>query len=368
MTNVLLLGAGNIGATICALLGSRPEQFRLTVADANPASLAKLKESGVDTVPLDCTDSDALVTLMKGHFAVLNALPHRFSAVVAEGALEAGIHYLDLTEDVAATYRIREIAAEADKAFIPQCGLAPGYIGILGYEMTRHFDSLDALRLRVGALPQYPANALTYNLTWSTEGVINEYCQPCEVLVNGKRSTAPPLEEIERFTMHGVQFEAFNTSGGLGTLCETLEGKVKRLNYRTIRYPGHRDVMKTLIHDLRLGERPELFKEVLEYAIPATKQDVIVIFVTATGQQEGRLMQESHAQRIYPVRHRGQTWTAIQITTASSVCAVLTLLIEGRIAQRGFVKQEEIPFQAFLDTPFGAIFKVKDDIVETSHV
>lgn len=364
MKNVLILGAGNIGATIAALIGEHPKKYHVTVADAEASRLAKLDENGIGVSQLDCTDREATVTLMRSHHAVLNALPHHFAASVADAAKVAGIHYLDLTEDVASAHHIREIAEDAESAFIPQCGLAPGYIGILGYDMAQRFDSLESLRLRVGALPQFSANSLAYNLTWSTEGVINEYCQPCEVLVGGKRTTVPPLEQVERFTMHGVQFEAFNTSGGLGTLCETLEGKVNRLNYRTIRYPGHRDVMKTLILDLRLGERPELFKEVLEYAIPATKQDVVIIFVTATGQQEGRLMQESRAQRIYPTTRAGKTWTAIQITTASAACAVLHLLMEGRLAQRGFVKQEDVPLKDFLGTPFGALFALHDEFVE----
>jgi len=113
----------------------------------------------------------------------------------------------------------------------------------------------DTVRLRVGALPQYPANALNYNLTWSTDGVINEYIEPCEAVVEGKLSEVPALAEREEFSLDGVTYEAFNTSGGLGTLCETLAGRVRTLNYKTIRYPGHVAIMKALLNDLGLRHR-----------------------------------------------------------------------------------------------------------------
>ena len=142
--------------------------------------------------------------------------------------------------------------------------------------------------MRVGALPIFPSNALKYNLTWSTDGLINEYCNPCEAIFDGVQREVPALEQVEEFSLDGVQYEAFNTSGGLGTLCDTLAGHVRELNYRTIRYPGHRDVMKLLLHDLRLSERPEVLTELLENALPETRQDVVVIFATATGRRGGR--------------------------------------------------------------------------------
>jgi saccharopine dehydrogenase-like NADP-dependent oxidoreductase len=116
--------------------------------------------------------------------------------------------------------------------------------------LAKKFDSLQNLHLRVGALPTYPSNQLKYNLTWSTDGLINEYCNPCEAIVEGQLVQVPPLEELDNFSLDGVDYEAFNTSGGLGTLCDTLAGKVCNLHYRSVRYPGHRDIMKMLLQDL----------------------------------------------------------------------------------------------------------------------
>ena len=122
---------------------------------------------------------------MAGCFAVVNCAPYHLTTMVARAAKAAGAHYLDLTEDVAASRIVRELAADATTAFIPQCGLAPGFITIAAWDLIKHFDELHDVRLRVGALPRYPSNALNYNLTWSTDGVINEYCEPCEAIVNG---------------------------------------------------------------------------------------------------------------------------------------------------------------------------------------
>jgi len=251
---VLLAGAGKIGGMIAGLLTSSGD-YQVTVVDRSAAQLQGLPRSPLlETRVLDLTHPGELVEALRGQFAILSAAPYSITSHIARAAKEAGVHYLDLTEDVATTRLVKTLAADASSAFIPQCGLAPGFISIVAYDMARQFDSLDCVRLRVGALPQYPSNALNYNLTWSTDGVINEYLRPCEAIVDGTLREVPPLEELEEFSIDGVRYEAFNTSGGLGTLCETLGGKVRALNYRTVRYPGHRDIMKALIHDLRLGE------------------------------------------------------------------------------------------------------------------
>ena len=217
-------------------------------------------------------------------------------------------------------------------------------------------DSLDTVRLRVGALPAYPSNALNYNLTWSTDGVINEYCEPCEEISNGQLVAAPALEEREEFSLDGVTYEAFNTSGGVGSLCETLSGRVRNLNYRTIRYPGHVAIMKTLLQDLRLRDRRDLLKDILEHALPTTLQDVVIVFVTVTGKKKGQLVQETYANKVYGQRLHGVERSAIQLTTAAGICAVLDLLAERRLPQQGFIRQEDIPLQDFLSNRFGRIY------------
>ncbi|MFN9749309.1 MAG: saccharopine dehydrogenase family protein [Burkholderiales bacterium] len=360
MKDILIVGGGKIGSVVADLL-HQSGSYYVTVADrsSNPlTALTQNCQSGhvIHTLMLDVLDPQQLSQALEGRFAVLSAAPYHLTALIAEAAKELHVHYLDLTEDVASTRRIRTLADGAASAFIPQCGLAPGFISIVAADLCRNFDSLDSVRMRVGALPAYPSNALNYNLTWSTEGVINEYCEPCEAIVDGQQREVPALEEREEFSLDGVLYEAFNTSGGLGTLCETLAGKVRTLNYRTIRYPGHAAIMKALLHDLRLRDRREVLKDILEQAVPATMQDVVIIFVTVSGMKNGHLVQDTYARKIYSHVLGGKLHSAIQITTASSLCTMLDLLSEGKIPPCGFIKQEDIALNDFLANRFGKVF------------
>ena len=356
MKKIMVIGAGKIGSTIAALLSSAGD-YAVTLADASQAALASVKAGPrVELQTLDVTDPLALRAALAGHFAVLSAAPFHLTAAIAEAAVASRVHYLDLTEDVASTRRVRELAGNAQSALIPQCGLAPGFISIVAADLCRRFDSLHSVRMRVGALPQFPSNALNYNLTWSTDGVINEYCEPCEAIVEGVLRQVPPLAEHEEFSLDGVTYEAFNTSGGLGTLCETLLGKVTHLNYKTIRYPGHAAIMKALINDLRLRERRDVLKDILENALPTTLQDVVIVFVTVSGLREGRLMQETYAHKVYSHVVGGALRSAIQITTAAGICTVLDLLASGQLPAQGFVRQEDIALADFLANRFGVAY------------
>jgi saccharopine dehydrogenase-like NADP-dependent oxidoreductase len=356
MKDIIVIGAGKIGATVAGMLAESGD-YRVTIADRLQYQLDQLHlDASVDRARFDAEDSAHLPALLRGKFAVLSAAPFHLTTRIADAALAAGTHYLDLTEDVASTRHVTKLAGGAPCAFIPQCGLAPGFITIVAYDMAKRFETLHELKMRVGALPQFPSNALNYNLTWSTDGVINEYCEPCEAIVNGELRDVPPLEEREEFALDGVAYEAFNTSGGLGSLCDTLRGKVDNLNYKTIRYPGHAAIMKALLLDLRLRERRHILKDILENALPATLQDVVIIFVTATGMKDGHLMQETYANKVYS-RLAGKTQlSAIQLTTAAGISAVLDLMAGGALPGQGLIRQEDIALDTFLANRFGRIY------------
>jgi saccharopine dehydrogenase-like NADP-dependent oxidoreductase len=357
MKEILVIGAGKIGSTIANMLSATGD-YAVTIGDRSSAQLAQLGVTrNVETLVLDVSDAAALAAAMTGKFAVLSAAPYHLTAKVAEAARATSTHYLDLTEDVATTRLVKQLSVGAETAFIPQCGLAPGFISIVAHDLAAHFDRLDSVKMRVGALPQYPSNALNYNLTWSTDGVINEYCEPCEAIVDGKLREVPPLEELEEFSLDGVKYEAFNTSGGLGTLCETLAGKVRSLNYRTIRYPGHCAIMKALLNDLRLRDRRDVLKDILEHSVPATLQDVVVILVSVSGWRGERLLQETYANKVYSRTLNGTVHSAIQITTAAGICTVLDMLAAGTLPQTGFIRQEDIPLDAFLNNRFGQAYR-----------
>jgi saccharopine dehydrogenase-like NADP-dependent oxidoreductase len=356
MKRVMVAGGGKIGVAIAEFLGSTGD-YAVTVADKDPAGLERMPTHNVERRRVEIADAASFAREIEGHQIVLSATPYSLTATVAEAAKRARAHYLDLTEDVESTRTIRKLAEGADTAFIPQCGLAPGFISIAAYDLARKFDKLREVQMRVGALPVFPTNALKYNLTWSTDGLINEYCNPCEAIRDGTRTETPALEEIEHFSLDGTEYEAFNTSGGLGTLCDTLEGKVENLNYKTVRYPGHRDIIKMLVRDLRLGVRRDIMKDVLETAIPITYQDVVLSFITVSGWRGGLLTQESSARKIYSQTVGNRLMSAIQVTTAAGICAMCDLLVEGKLPQKGFVRQEDAKLSDFLANRFGRYYE-----------
>lgn len=358
MTGVVVLGAGKIGHCIAQLL-ARCGDFRVTLADLSPEALkSAAAHENLECCTLDAGEPLGLRALLRPNAAVISALSYQHNPAVAAAVLECGGHYFDLTEDVGSTAAVREIAASGrpDQIFMPQCGLAPGFISIAGHSLARQFDQADSVRLRVGALPLFPTNELKYNLTWSTDGLINEYCNPCWVIHEGVPREVLALEGLEQFSLDGVDYEAFHTSGGLGTLWETLSGQVRNLDYKTVRYGGHRELMSFLINGLRLRERRPLLREILENALPVTHQDVVLIFCTVTGMKEHQYTQITDARKIYRRQMFGQEWSAIQLTTAAAACAALDLLLSGAVQARGFVRQEEINLDQFLGNRFGRLY------------
>lgn len=297
---IALLGAGHIGQTIARLLAASGD-YAVTVFDRDAAALDRLAAEGLATRVVDTEDGRALLDALTRPASggrvdtVVNALPYHLAIASATAAREAGCHYFDLTEDVAATRAIQQLAAGAPTAFMPQCGLAPGFIGIVAHHLTQGFDTLHDVKMRVGALPAFPTNALKYNLTWSVDGLINEYCHPCEAIRDGQPIELLPLEGLEHFSLDGTEYEAFNTSGGLGTLCETLAGRVRTLDYKSVRYPGHQALMKLLLEDLQLRDDPATLKDILRRSVPGTMQDVVLVFVTVSGLQRGQLLQNHSA-------------------------------------------------------------------------
>lgn len=357
--NICVIGAGKIGQMIATLLRASPN-YTVTVADHDLKALGEITRLGIGTKQIDARDADSLAKELTGFNAVVSAAPFFLTPNIAKAAKEAGAHYFDLTEDVAATEAVRQLAEGSETAFMPQCGLAPGFVGISGAALAAEFDELDSLHMRVGALPLYPTNALKYNLTWSTDGLINEYCNLCDAIVNGKLVKTAPLEDYEILGHDGVEYECFNTSGGLGTLPETLEGKARAVSYRTIRYPGHCEILKLLLHDLGLERRRDLLKEIFETALPRTDQDVVLVYCTAKGMINGVLREKSLINKSFSRTINGQVWSAIQVTTAAGILGVVDLMRTGTLPSKGFVRQEQVKLNDFLNTEFGQLYRAGD--------
>ena len=359
MHTVALFGAGKIGEAITALLGSSG-RYKVRVCDGDLARAQAIAKpwSSCEARLLNLSDPAALKNALQGCSLVMSALPFACNKIVAQAAADTGAHYADLTEDVDTSHFIAKLATQSSLCFVPQCGIAPGFVSIAAAHLVKLFDQVDTVKMRVGALPIYPTNRLKYNLTWSTDGLINEYSNPCEVIQDGQLLKLPPLEGYERFSLDGDEYETFHTSGGLGTLCQTLAGKVRELNYKTIRYPGHRDLMAFLLEDLRFHDDRDALKRILERSLSTTKQDKCMILVEVTGIDKGRFCQKTYASTVYNQTIHGQHFGAIQATTAAGICGVVDLLLEGRFKGRsGLIKTEEIPLLDFLSNEFGKVFR-----------
>lgn len=356
MFTIALFGAGKIGEAAVALLGESP-RYAIRVCDIHleRAQAVATLSSRASAHQLDLSDELSTNELLRGCDAVLSALPFSATLAVAERAVALGVHYFDLTEDVATAQIIFDRYNQASSICMPQCGLAPGFISIAGAHLMNSFDTLDSATLRVGALPIYPSNRLKYNLTWSTEGLINEYIRDGRAIADGKITSTKALEGYERFTIDGDEYEAFNTSGGLGTLAQTFEGKIRSLEYKSIRHIGHCELVKFLLHDLRFASDPATLKSVFERSIPTTAQDRVIVFAEATGTANGWLRQRTYVSTIYNRIVNHKHLSAIQLTTAASAIAVIDLCLTSVVpTNSGFLRSEDISLLDFLDNEFGS--------------
>ncbi|MET0929079.1 MAG: saccharopine dehydrogenase NADP-binding domain-containing protein, partial [Aeromicrobium sp.] len=201
INQVAVFGLGKVGELVADLLGE--SGFKVVGYDAAPRD-----DLAFEVKVLDVMDAEGLRESLRGVDAVVSCLPFHLNIAVAEAAYDAQVHYFDLTEDVPTTNRVIELAADRPAgAFAPQCGLAPGLIGIIGASIAKTFDEIRSIELKVGALPQNPTGLLGYAINWSPEGVVNEYLNDCEVLRQGRRQMVPAMTEKERVFIGGIELE-----------------------------------------------------------------------------------------------------------------------------------------------------------------
>jgi len=330
---IAIIGSGNIGWALRQLL---IEDYEIVQGDI--------------TDGFDATDISQVKEFLDGSDAVISAGPFAVNKTVAKAAAELGTGYFDLTEDVDTTEFIKSL--KSSNILMPQCGLAPGAINICAASMMQNFDSVNEVLMRVGALPRFTTNEMSYYLSWSTNGLINEYCNEADAIYEGKHIKAMPLEGAEKIVIDGESFEAFNTSGGCATMCETYEDKVENLSYKTIRYPGHLNHMKFLFNDLHLKKNKDVLEKLFDKEVPRTKNDVIIFFVKVIGLIDGVLQEKTYLRKIYG----NEKYSAIQLTTASGVCSVLKMYLDGKIGNKGFIKQESLLWDDFIENKYGQVY------------
>lgn len=351
--SVVVLGLGGVGSLVAAMLRDLGSSVRSLDIRENPDA-----PDGIEQLTGDVTNPETMKAALAGQDAVISCLPYQLTLTAAQTAHTLGLHYFDPTEDVRTTKEIRNLASSASHVMIPQNGLAPGFIGILGAELVSRFDdhNLRHIRLRVGALPQNPIGQLGYAGNWSLHGLVHEYIADCEAIVNGRAGTIPALRRREIIRIFGSEYEAFTTSGGLGTMTETYAGRVETLNYKSIRYPGHLNSMRLLLEELRFRNAPDVLVALLANALPPDDQDRVLVHASVQGPMNGRMQTREIVADYTPLEIAGKSRTAIMWTTAASIVAVVEMVAEKQLPQQGFVKQEEIPLDKFLKTSTGRLY------------
>jgi saccharopine dehydrogenase (NAD+, L-lysine-forming) len=343
---ITVVGLGNVGRLIADMLGERGIEVRGVDSDESRAC-------GEHAAVLDVRDPVALGEVFAGVDAVVSCLPYYLNATVATAAHAAGVHYLDLTEDIGTSRTVRQLAESSETVFMPRCGLAPGFICIVGGGLAASLETVDRIQLRVGALPRSPNNAAGYACNWSPAGVVNEYLNPCEQLRGGEPVNVAPLSDLETIVIDGARYEAFTTSGGLGTMCEAFAGRVDSLDYKTIRYPGHCHLMQFMLRELGLGRDREEAVRLLANAYPPVREDLVIVYASADGTRNGHPAREEFVRVYRPRIVAGSERTAIAWTTAAGAVAMVELLAEGSLPASGFVRQEDVSLSAFLATSAG---------------
>ncbi|MDG1723692.1 MAG: saccharopine dehydrogenase C-terminal domain-containing protein [Flavobacteriaceae bacterium] len=352
MNSVAVLGLGKVGTLVGVLLD---KQFSVKGYDLHKPHYEIDIPFPYEIV--DISNTDNVHSILDDADAVVSALPYYLNKSIAEIACQKGVHYFDLTEDVKTTQHIQHLKESASAVLAPQCGLAPGFIGIIGGDLSKEFDEIRDIELRVGALPRYPNGQLSYSFTWSPTGVINEYLNDAEVIHNGKRKIVPSLDGFEQINIEGQEYETFTTSGGLGTMCDTFDGKVDTLNYKTIRYPGHGKLMRFLLYELIMKKDLKQLEAILTNAKPPVDDDLVHVYAVVEGKINTKISRKEYFKTYFPKKIGSQMWRAISWTTAASVAAIIELVALGKLPQKGFIKQENISLKDFFNTQNGLYLK-----------
>jgi len=376
---MLVLGAGRMGLGAVHDLVSQSDVTGVTVADyelSKAEAIAQRYPDKVRAAQIDCNDHAAVVALMQGHASAISCVNYWLNERLAKAAIEARTNFCDLggnNDVVDAELALDAEAREAGINIIPDCGLAPGMVAVLVAHAAQQFEAIDEVHIRVGGLPQTPKPPLDYQLVFSVEGLINEYIEPARIIRDGKVETVESMTELETLTFPEPfgKMEAFQTSGGTSTLVETFLGKVRELDYKTIRYPGHCAKFKAMI-DLGLCSSDAIdvdgapvkprrvLGELLVKNLPHDEPDAVLVRVEMTG--GGKRLRYDIIDRSDPETGL----SAMMRTTAFPASIVALMMARNQTTSKGALPQERcIPPDPFMDELAARNIKVD---VETGSI
>ena len=355
---ILVLGAGRMGhGAVFDLAHNSPDVEHITVADVDltktEAVAAAVGTSRIEARQADASNYSDVVELMRGHDSVISCVNYWYNESLSRAAVESRANFCDLGGNNYVVDEQLAMDAEAKAAginIIPDCGLAPGMVSILAMHGAKQFDSVDEIHIRVGGLPQDPQPPLNYQLVFSVEGLINEYVETARVIRDGIITELESMTETEQLEFDGFPpLEAFQTSGGTSTLPDTFFGKIRELDYKTIRYSGHCEKFKTMI-DLGLCSSDEIvvdfqkvtprkvFGALLQKHLPADCPDHVLVRLDFVGKKTG----ESKKLRYDFVDKLDESTglSAMMRTTAFPASIIAQMMARSDVLMRGATPQE----------------------------
>jgi saccharopine dehydrogenase-like NADP-dependent oxidoreductase len=356
MTIIAVLGAGQIGTAVfkiitdlkSAVTDSSLSAVESFVIDFDGEKLARLGKGSHVKADVGSMSTDDMFLLLSsaGATHVINALPFFMNERVAAAAVKARCHYIDFTEDDIMADSVQKMYEGTGLTCAVKCGLAPGFINYIGRDLVGKLSEPDTLMISVGALPRLVSYSDTrpedsYNLTWSVDGLVNEYIRPCRIRRNGVKMEVPGLNNTHTVILDGTHYEAAMTSGGIGSLVDELSN-VPNVHYMTLRYPGHYRYVKSVVQETH-GNFDKI-KSIFLKKFPTTDDDVIVVYAKATGLVNGALAVRSYSSKFYGVTGL----TAIQSTTAGAGVAILEMVLNGDIS--GVVNHSSVDIEKFFNT------------------
>jgi len=355
MSKIAIVGAGRVGTAAAKILLNTTDN-EVVLIDTSEEALTAAYTACADigrpeylealnpTMPLEtftAYNREQLEATLKscGVDLVMNTAPFDITPMIAEVALKCGCHYVDFTEDAVASAAVRDLSVSR-VTFVPQTGLAPGLVSYVGLSLFKELQEPSRLDLRVGALPQISFGPGNYAITWSPEGLVNEYLKPSYQKVQGMIEEVPSLDDHETLVVNGVQYEGFTTSGGCGNL-DSYEG-IPSVQYKSLRFPGHLEYIQKLLGkvDGEFEDAVLLFKNTFQ----RTRDDLVVLVAHASDIHGNSASAGLH---FYPADELGIT--ALELTTAGTGCAIVELIL-GEHVDAGILNAGQIPFEALMST------------------
>lgn len=344
---VAIIGAGRVGTALALQLRGHAG-FSVRLGDFLDEAHASARAQGLECEHVDAQKESAVRDFVAGADAVVATLPAYACVGVARVAAQRGIAYLDLSDESKFLDEIRAIAASARSPFVPQCGLSPGIVSTLVLEMLSRFGAATDVVIRTGTLPRHATNRLGYGLTWNVRATVDEYVNPAVAVADGKLTHLPPLTEHESLWLDGRPYEAFVA----GNVPVGLVGRAGRIVAKSLRYPGHLDLIQFLMNDFKLMQRPDFLERLMLNGLPDTDDDEFVIAITVRGASGYRHREVTRVWRAQPATIGGVDVGAMRHAASAHVAGVLDLLRTGRLPQAGLVAQEALPAAELLASPF----------------